>query len=55
LVIVLLWVYYSAQILFFGAQFTRVYTVKFRMETTLVSGAEIARDSKISIPRSLPT
>jgi membrane protein len=55
LVIVLLWVYYSAQILFFGAQFTRVYTVKFRMETTPVSGAEIARDSKISIPRSLPT
>jgi membrane protein len=26
LVVVLLWVYYSAQILFFGAQFTRVYS-----------------------------
>jgi membrane protein len=26
LVIVLLWIYYSAQILFFGAEFTEVYT-----------------------------
>jgi membrane protein len=29
LVIVLLWVYYSAQILFFGAEFTQVYANKF--------------------------
>ena len=28
LVVILLWVYYSAQILFFGAQFTRVYSEK---------------------------
>jgi membrane protein len=44
LVIVLLWVYYSAQILFFGAQFTRVYTVKFHMEARPVSGAEQAKN-----------
>jgi membrane protein len=29
LVIVLVWVYYSAQILFFGAQFTRIYANRF--------------------------
>lgn len=29
LVIVLLWVYYSAQILFFGAEFTQVYATRF--------------------------
>lgn len=29
LVVVLVWVYYSAQILFFGAEFTKVYTRKY--------------------------
>lgn len=29
LVIVLVWIYYSAQILFFGAEFTRVYSTRF--------------------------
>lgn len=29
LVIILLWVYYSAQILFFGAQFTRIFTIHY--------------------------
>jgi membrane protein len=29
LIIVLVWVYYSAQILFFGAEFTRVYALRF--------------------------
>jgi membrane protein len=29
LVVVLLWVYYSAQILFFGAEFTQVYANRF--------------------------
>ena len=34
LVLILLWVYYSAQILFFGAEFTQVYACRFgtRME-----------------------
>jgi membrane protein len=26
LVVILIWIYYSAQILFFGAEFTKVYT-----------------------------
>lgn len=30
LVVLLLWIYYSAQILFFGAEFTQVYANKFR-------------------------
>jgi len=29
LIIILVWVYYSAQILFFGAEFTRVYSLRF--------------------------
>jgi membrane protein len=29
LVIILVWVYYSAQILFFGAEFTKLFTVRF--------------------------
>lgn len=29
LIIILVWVYYSAQILFFGAEFTRLYTVRY--------------------------
>jgi membrane protein len=39
LVIVLLWVYYSAQILFFGAQFTRVYANRFGSHLRPVQGA----------------
>ncbi|MDP1590698.1 MAG: YhjD/YihY/BrkB family envelope integrity protein, partial [Prosthecobacter sp.] len=29
LIIILVWVFYSAQILFFGAAFTRVYAMRF--------------------------
>ena len=29
LVVLLLWIYYSAQILLFGAEFTQVYTARF--------------------------
>jgi membrane protein len=29
LIIILVWVFYSAQILFFGAAFTRVYAVRY--------------------------
>jgi len=32
LVLILLWVYYSAQIMFFGAEFTRVYANRFGMK-----------------------
>ena len=40
LVIVLMWVYYSAQILFFGAQFTRVYANRFGVKPQPIGGAE---------------
>ncbi len=39
LVIVLLWVYYSTQILLFGAQFTRIYANRRDSHTKPVSGA----------------
>jgi membrane protein len=40
LVIVLLWVYYSALILFFGAQFTCVYARRFGVKPEPLRGAE---------------
>lgn len=40
LVIVLLWVYYSAQILFFGAKFTQVYSNRYGSHLGPVPGAE---------------
>jgi len=40
IVIVLLWVYYSAQILFFGAKFTQIYSNRYGSHLETVSGAE---------------
>jgi membrane protein len=40
LVIVLLWVYYSAQILFFGAKFTQIYSNRHGSHREPVPGAE---------------
>ena len=40
LVIVLLWVYYSAQILLFGAKFTQVYTSRYGRHLQPVPGAQ---------------
>ena len=40
LVIVLLWVYYSAQILFFGAKFTQIYSNRYGSHLEPASGAE---------------
>jgi membrane protein len=40
LIIVLLWVYYSAQILFFGAQFTCLYAGRFGVKPQPIGGAE---------------
>jgi membrane protein len=42
LVILLLWVYYSAQILFFGAQFTYVFTHRFGVRPKPIRGVKIA-------------
>ena len=41
LVLVLLWVYYSAQILFFGAKFTQVYSNRYGSHLEPVPGAEV--------------
>ncbi|HEX4343678.1 MAG TPA: YihY/virulence factor BrkB family protein [Verrucomicrobiae bacterium] len=41
LVIILMWVYYSAQILFLGAQFTRVYANKYGSKMQPVAGAQL--------------
>ena len=40
LVIVLLWVYYSAQILFFGAKFTQIYSTRHGSHLEPVTGAK---------------
>ncbi len=40
LVVLLLWIYYSAQILFLGAEFTQVYARKFGQEITPKPNAE---------------
>lgn len=45
LVILLLWVYYSAQILFFGAQFTCVFTHRFGMPPRPIHGVKIVPQS----------
>jgi membrane protein len=44
LVIVLVWVYYSAQILFFGAQFTRVYACGSGVKPQPIDGSEFVPD-----------
>ncbi|HEX3855684.1 MAG TPA: YhjD/YihY/BrkB family envelope integrity protein, partial [Verrucomicrobiae bacterium] len=41
LVILLIWVYYSAQILFFGAQFTCIYAGKFGAKPQPVRGVKL--------------
>lgn len=46
LVVVLLWVYYSVQILLFGAAFTRVWAEKFGSQFKPVSGAEFIAKGK---------
>ena len=45
LVLLLLWIYYSAQILFFGAEFTQVYANQY--------GSKIAPEGKAAVPRQV--
>lgn len=54
LVIVLLWVYYSAQILFFGAKFTQVYSNRYGSRLKPKPGAEVVTPKEaVSERRSL--
>jgi membrane protein len=48
LVLVLLWVYYSAQILFFGAEFTQVYACRFGRKMKPAPYAEWAEQKSIA-------
>jgi len=54
LVIVLLWVYYSAQILFFGAKFTQVYSNWYGSHLEPVPGAEKVTLKEVVSERSPP-
>jgi membrane protein len=44
LVIVLVWIYYSAQIFFFGAEFTQVYTNKYGSRVQPAANAEFVNE-----------
>jgi membrane protein len=48
LVVVLLWVYYSAQILLFGAQFTQIYSNRYGSHIEPVPGAETVTSQEAS-------
>lgn len=54
-VVLLVWVYYSSQILFFGAEFTQVYADKYGSRIVAAEGAEPVTDearAKQGIPRT---
>jgi membrane protein len=58
LVLLLLWIYYSAQILFFGAEFTQVYANQYGSKM-LMGGKEAlalpeAEESRAVLPASSP-
>lgn len=52
LIVILLWVYYSAQILFFGAEFTQVYANKFGSGVKADEGAKLVWDAGQTAPPS---
>jgi membrane protein len=54
LVIVLLWVYYSAQILFFGAKFTQVYSNRHGSHLEPMPGAEAVTLQEVVSEPQLP-
>jgi membrane protein len=50
LVLLLLWIYYSAQILFFGAEFTQVYASEYGSDPGRRRGRRDTRPQRISAP-----
>jgi membrane protein len=48
LIVLLLWVYYSAQIVFFGAEFTKAYANKFGSRVTPAENAVAVSKSRLS-------
>jgi membrane protein len=51
LVIILLWVYYSSQTLFLGAEFTRVYARRFGRSFRPTPGAEFVMVKEVKVPK----
>jgi membrane protein len=54
LVIVLVWVYYSAQIFFFGAEFTQAYACERGSESFCAPQDEVSAEKKPSGPLKIP-
>ena len=54
LVIVLLWVYYSAQILFFGAKFTQIYSNRYGSRLEPAPGAEAVTLTEVASEQPHP-
>ena len=59
LVLLLLWIYYSAQILFFGAEFTQVYANQYGSKMVLggkeAPSLEDAKEGRAVVPASTPS
>jgi membrane protein len=55
LVLLLVWIYYSAQILFFGAEFTQVYANNFGSKIVPEAGAVATKSGKAIQPEQKPT
>jgi membrane protein len=55
LVLVLLWVYYSAQILLYGAEFTQVYANRVGERIIPAPDAQVADPHKAAVDRAGPT
>jgi membrane protein len=54
LIVLLLWVYYSAQILFFGAEFTQVYAKRFGSQIKPTENA-VPLDNEMRANQGIPT
>jgi membrane protein len=55
LVLVLLWVYYSAQILLYGAEFTQVYANSVGERIVPTADAKVADPHKAATDGAVPT
>jgi membrane protein len=53
LVLILVWIYYSAQILFFGAEFTQVYARRYGSLSGSAAGPAVAAQGALSKPEAI--
>ncbi|HJU52850.1 MAG TPA: YihY/virulence factor BrkB family protein [Acidimicrobiia bacterium] len=54
LIIIMVWIYYSALIVFFGAELTQVWSKRHESSVTPVTGAESVASSDTGVPRGEP-